>query len=144
MDNAYSDALTALLRDHCTPAHVRAVEAGQGAAPLWSVLRDSGFADCLLPEDAGGAGLSLAEVAPLLFAMGWHAMPLPLAQTMFARAVLHQAGIDIPEGPIALATFDAAVPEAEPLEKRRKARAAIGGSPPAPWESCAAARLPPP
>jgi acyl-CoA dehydrogenase len=108
MDNAYSDALTALLRDHCTPAHVRAVEAGQGAASLWNVLRDSGFADCLLPEDAGGAGLSLADVAPLFFTMGWHAMPLPLAQTMFARAVLHRAGIELPEGPIALATFDGA------------------------------------
>lgn len=108
MDNAYSDALAALLRDHCTPAQVRAVEAGQDAGAIWEILVASGFADALLPETAGGAGLALADVAPLLFEAGRHALPLPLAQTMFARAVLHRAGIAAPPAPIALATFDAA------------------------------------
>jgi len=108
MDNAYSDALAVLLRDHCTPARVRAVESGQGGDALWQVLHESGFADCLLPETAGGAALALTDVAPLLFVIGQHALPLPLGQTMFARAVLHRAGIGIPAGPIALASFDAA------------------------------------
>ncbi|CAG9173176.1 Crotonobetainyl-CoA reductase [Cupriavidus pampae] len=106
MENEYSDALEALLRDRCTPACVRAIEADDAASSdaLWQALQESGFADCLLPD----AGLSLGDVVPMLVVMGRYAMPLPLAQTMFARAVLQAAGVGIPDAPIALATFDGA------------------------------------
>ncbi|QWC92022.1 acyl-CoA dehydrogenase family protein [Cupriavidus metallidurans] len=107
MYNEYSEALEALLRDHCTPAVVRQIESGGSGADLWRLLDESGFADSLLPE----AGLSLADVAPMLFVMGRHVLPVPLAQTMFARAVLRMAGVEVPEGregPIALADFDGA------------------------------------
>ena len=106
MHNAYSDALDTVLRDCCTPAAVRAVERGEDHQPLWQALQDSGFADCLLPEDAGGAGLPLDDLAPVLFTLGRHAVPLPLGQTLFARALLHAAGLAVPPEPIALASFD--------------------------------------
>ncbi len=106
MHNTYSDALDALLRDHCLPATVRAIEQGADPAPLWQALLDSGFADCLLPESAGGAGLSLSDLAPVLYVLGRHAMPLPLAQTLFARALLQAHGVQVPDEPIALASLD--------------------------------------
>ncbi|MES2011572.1 MAG: acyl-CoA dehydrogenase [Pseudomonadota bacterium] len=106
MHNAYSDALDSVLRDCCTPAVIRAIERGEDHLPLWQSLQDSGFADCLLPEAAGGAGLPLDELAPVLFALGRRALPLPLGQTLFARALLHAAGLAVPAEPIALATFD--------------------------------------
>ncbi|KWR78872.1 acyl-CoA dehydrogenase family protein [Cupriavidus sp. IDO] len=106
MHNAYSDALDTLLRDCCPPATVRAIERGADPLALWRTLLDSGFADCLLPEEAGGAALPLSELAPVLFVLGRHAMPLPLAQTLFARALLHGSGIACPSEPIALASFD--------------------------------------
>ncbi|MEM5431472.1 acyl-CoA dehydrogenase [Cupriavidus oxalaticus] len=112
MHNAYSDALDALLRDCCTPATVRALERQADPSPLWQTLRDSGFADCLLPEAAGGAALPLPELAPVLFVTGRHVLPLPLAQTIFARALLHAHGIALPDGPIALAGFDDGAPAA--------------------------------
>lgn len=102
MHNAYSDALEALLRDHCTPATVRQIESGGDASVLWQRLQESGFVDSLLPD----AGLTLADVLPMLVVMGQYVMPLPLAQTTFARALLHVAGIQVPDAPIALATFD--------------------------------------
>ncbi|WP_455287022.1 acyl-CoA dehydrogenase family protein [Cupriavidus necator] len=105
MHNAYSDALDALLRDCCPPATVRALEQQADPQPLWQALLQSGFADCLLPESAGGAALPLSELAPVLFVTGHHALPLPLAQTIFARALLHAHGIALPSGPIALAGF---------------------------------------
>ena len=89
MYNEYSEALEALLADHCTPAVVRQIESGGSGADLWRLLDESGFADSLLPE----AGLSLADVAPMLFVTGRHVLPVPLAQTMFARAVLRMAGV---------------------------------------------------
>ena len=106
MHNAYSDALDALLRDCCPPATVRALEQQADPQPLWQALLESGFADCLLPESAGGAALPLRELAPVLFVTGRHALPLPLAQTIFARALLQAHGITLPAGPVALAGFE--------------------------------------
>ncbi|AEI79633.1 acyl-CoA dehydrogenase [Cupriavidus necator N-1] len=106
MHNAYSDALDALLRDCCPPATVRALEQQADPQPLWQALLESGFADCLLPESAGGAALPLRELAPVLFVTGRHALPLPLAQTIFARALLQAHGIALPAGPVALAGFE--------------------------------------
>ena len=102
MENVYSDALEAVLRDHCTPAVVRELERGADAAALWAPLQDSGFVDSLLPD----VGLGLSELLPMLLTMGYYALPVPLAQSMFARAVLHAAGIAPPVEPIALASFD--------------------------------------
>lgn len=106
MDNEYSDALEALLRDHCTPAIVREIEAGNAAScdALWRVLQESGFADCLLPD----AGLTLADIGPMLVAMGRYAVPVPLAQTMVARALLDMANVAVPDGRITLVTGDGA------------------------------------
>ncbi|UIF90083.1 acyl-CoA dehydrogenase [Cupriavidus sp. UYPR2.512] len=106
MHNAYSDALDALLRDCCPPATVRALEQQASPQPLWQALLESGFADCLLPESAGGAALPLRELAPVLFVTGRHALPLPLAQTIFARALLQAHGIALPAGPVALAGLE--------------------------------------
>ncbi|KAI3591902.1 Butyryl-CoA dehydrogenase [Cupriavidus sp. U2] len=103
MDDIYADALETVLRDHCTPAVVRAIEAGSGSAAsaLWTQFDASGFADSLLPD----AGLALRNLLPMLWVTGRYATPLPLGQTMFARALLHAAGVAIPDGPIALASF---------------------------------------
>lgn len=82
-----ADAFEALLRDHCTPAWVRQVEAGQSPQALWDRIAGSGFLDLLVPEPSGGAGQPLAELHPLLLACGRHAVPLPVGQTVAARAL---------------------------------------------------------
>ncbi len=104
MDDLLTDALRRLLTDQCTPRQVRAAEAGEQATALWHSLAQAGFADALLSEDQGGAGLRLAEVFPLMELCGYHAVPLPLPQTMLARALLAQAGVAAPPGPIAIAS----------------------------------------
>jgi len=93
-----------LLADICPPAEVRAIEAGGEAVPMWRAFEESGFLDSLVPEASGGAGLSLSDIAPLLEALGRHAVPLPVAETMVARVLLTHAGIVGPRGPIVLAT----------------------------------------
>jgi acyl-CoA dehydrogenase len=82
------------------PATVRAIETGDSAQALWSAIAESGFLDALVPEARGGAGLPLAEVGALWQALGRYAMPLPVGETMIARALL----ADAPDGPIAFAT----------------------------------------
>ena len=75
---------------------VRDIESGQSAAALWNALEESGFADALVGEAQGGAGLSLGDVFPLLELCGAYAVPVPLAETMLARALLADAGVERP------------------------------------------------
>lgn len=102
MDDLLTHALRQLLEDQCTPALVRSVERGEPAAVFWSKLEESGFADALVPEGKGGAGLALTDVFPLMELCGAYAMPVPLAETMLARGLLGQAGFARPAGSIAL------------------------------------------
>ncbi|MGJ7581297.1 acyl-CoA dehydrogenase family protein [Variovorax sp. RHLX14] len=100
--NQLTDALRDLLNDHCTLRHVRDIESGRSARPLWDALESSGFADALLPESHGGAGLSLADAFSLVELCGSFALPVPLAETMIARAFLCAADVQPPKGSIAL------------------------------------------
>ncbi|MEJ7930456.1 acyl-CoA dehydrogenase family protein [Ramlibacter sp. AN1015] len=103
MHDFLTEGLQKLLQDECTPHLVRAIEAGEPAGTLWSKIEVSGFADALLPESAGGAGLALGEVYPLLELCGTFAVPVPLAHTMLARALLAQADVERPLGSITIA-----------------------------------------
>jgi len=86
-----------------TPAAVRAAERGEADDTAWAELAASGFLDALVPEDAGGAGVSFADIVPLWLGLGRHAVPCPVGETMIARALLAQAGRAAPDGPIAIA-----------------------------------------
>jgi acyl-CoA dehydrogenase len=102
--NELLEPFARMLDAAATPAVVRAVEHGGSADALWDEIAQSGFLDALVAEEHGGAGLSLADIEPLIEAMGARAVPLPVAETMVARALLASAGVAAPEGPIALVT----------------------------------------
>jgi acyl-CoA dehydrogenase len=111
------DPFERLLEDIVSPARVREIEAGAPAGAMWEPFEESGFLDALVPEDAGGAGLALGNVEPLLQALGRHAVPVPVAETMAARALLAVAGITAPAGPIVLATLTGNRAAAVPLAR---------------------------
>lgn len=98
----FAEAIEAILRDRCTPAHVRAIEAGESPRPLWGALEGAGFLELLAPEDVDGAGLPLSELFPVLLQLGRHAVPVPAAQAMASRALL-PAGTQAPAGMLTLA-----------------------------------------
>lgn len=101
VDDLFAKALQVLLAAHCTPAVVRAVERGDSDVPgqvLWKVLDDSGFANAMLPESRGGAGLTLAQAFPLFELCGRFLVPLPLAETLLVRAWAAARGMDPPTG----------------------------------------------
>ena len=129
------DPFARLIEDACTPAAIRAVEAGGDGSAMWGAFVESGFLDAMVDEAAGGAGLSFAQAAPLIELLGRHAVPLPVADTMVARALLARADIGVPEGPIAMATGAGAVPFAG------VAAHILSGSPDAPVLSAAAVNV---
>ena len=99
----FTEAIEQILADRCTPAAVRAIEAGGSPEALWSAIADAGFLQLLAQEDEGGAGLPLADFYPVVRAFGRCAMPLPVAQTIAARA-LAAGRFELPAGRIAMAT----------------------------------------
>jgi alkylation response protein AidB-like acyl-CoA dehydrogenase len=114
MHDELAAAFDAWLADVCPPAVVRAIDAGGSSATLWRAIESSGYLDALVPEAQGGAGLALAAVRPLVQACGAHAVPVPFAETMVARAELARAGHEPADGPLALAALDdATLPAAE-------------------------------
>ncbi|ANI79619.1 MULTISPECIES: acyl-CoA dehydrogenase family protein [Sphingobium] len=104
------DPFARLIEDICTPAAIREIEQGGDTAAMWKAFLESGFLDALVAEESGGAGLSLSDAASLIALLGRHAVPLPVGDTMVARALLAAAGVEAPEGPIAIATGAGAAP----------------------------------
>ena len=101
MDSMISDALAALLADHCGADVVRAIESGGSSTELWRAISEAGFADAMVSESKGGAGLSAEAVSGCWMLAGRHAVPLPLSETMIARAMLTEQSITVPDTPIA-------------------------------------------
>jgi len=97
----FTEAIEDILRDRCSGTVVRAVERGGSDQGLWAAVADAGFLDLMAPEAAGGAGLGLADVYPIITLCGYHAVPLPLAATLLARALV-DGGAALPAGPISL------------------------------------------
>src|SRR6185295_9784656 len=106
MHDELAAAFDSWLAAVCPPAVVRAIDVGGSAAALWREIETSGYLDALVPEAHGGAGLTLAAVRPLVQACGAHAVPVPFAETMVARAELARAGRAPADGPLALAALD--------------------------------------
>jgi len=99
----FAEAIEDILQDNCTPAVVRQIEKGHSSAELWRAIENAGFLDLLLTEERGGAALSLPELFPILSCLGRFAVPLPLGQSIVARAFLG-SGISLPDGMLTLAT----------------------------------------
>ena len=102
-----------MLADLFSSATVRQIENGALDPEIWNTLEASGFLDALVCEASGGANLSFAAVLPLFLALGRRAVPLPVGETMVARALLTQTGSDHRQGPIVLGVQSLIFPGAQ-------------------------------
>lgn len=91
-----------LVADAGGVAPLRELEAGGFPQSLWDGLSEQGLALALVPEDAGGVGLSWGDAAALWQVLGKHGAPVPMAETMLGAALLAAAGVDVPDGVLAL------------------------------------------
>ena len=96
-----SQQLDRLLDTHVTVKTRKAVEEGQFDDALWSECEALGLTGALVPESAGGAGLSWTDIAPSLLVLGKHAAPVPLGETLIANRLMSDAGMDMVEGAVA-------------------------------------------
>ena len=91
----------------CAKAVREAAEAGEWPAALWDELDKVGLVRAVLPESAGGAGLDFGDAMAALRRSAYHALPVPLAETMIAGRLLLAAGLEVPEGPLTVASGEA-------------------------------------
>jgi len=87
MQNELFDAMDRLLKDIYAPELARRlVHDRQEIEHIWEQIHSSGFLDLMVSEADGGAGLGWPQAWEVLFAVGRHALPFPLGQTMWARS----------------------------------------------------------
>lgn len=104
------DPFERMLESLFPPERVRAIEHGDVSTSAWNEVANSGFLDALVPDEHGGAGLSLNDVVPLWLALGRHAVPLPIAETMVVRALDAAEEREASNGPLSLADCTAEPP----------------------------------
>ncbi|MEU5837552.1 acyl-CoA dehydrogenase [Streptomyces diacarni] len=88
------DSVRAFTTRHVTQDVVRkAVDAEhETLPPYWQGIADQGLLGLHLPEDTGGAGYGLTELAVVLEELGRAVVPGPFLPTVLASAVLLRAG----------------------------------------------------
>lgn len=102
MSDEFVRALDKLLASSCSPEIVAAAEREWPAA-LWDVVAASGIALIGVSEAKGGAGGGWPEMVAVIRASARYPAPIPLAESIVARHLADRAGLDLPDGPIALA-----------------------------------------
>jgi acyl-CoA dehydrogenase len=87
-----------LLRHHCDPQTLNSFAGDDWQGPAWAALEVAGLPLAWVPEDLGGAGVSLEDGFGLLSLAGRYAVPLPLAETLLAGWLLALGEIAVPAG----------------------------------------------
>jgi alkylation response protein AidB-like acyl-CoA dehydrogenase len=78
----------------CPLERVRALMATDTAfdEKLWQAMADQGWTGLLIPEEFGGLGLGLIELAVVAEEMGRACLPGPFISTLWAAALIERAG----------------------------------------------------
>jgi len=80
-DSLLTDTVGEILTAVCTDDALRAAERDGFAPEIWSAVAEAGLPWISVPEEAGGEGGALADALAVLRLAGYHALPLPLAET---------------------------------------------------------------
>ena len=96
--------LDRVVADTLTVAEREAADGGGMSDKLWSALTSQGMTE--LGE--AGSEISFADAMALIERAAYHAAPVPLGETIFARRLLSRAGLKVPEGALTLAVQNGA------------------------------------
>ncbi len=108
-----------LLADQVDHKLLDAAEQGCWPTDLWTSIESHGLTMALVPEDQGGIGATFQDAFVIVHACGRHRAPVPLPETIAAAWLLASAGLEVPAGPLSLAT-------AQPSEQLRLERRHAG------------------
>ena len=88
----------------CTHEAIQRAEATGSAPEIWSAFAETGFPWISIDESVGGSGGSLLDALEVLRLVGYHAAPIPAAETGILGGWLLASGrLTIPEGIVTVA-----------------------------------------
>ena len=102
------DTTRRLIADALTPQVIEAAEHGTWASALWERLETQGLLQPSAIAEGGDAAEGLEIEAAILRATAASALPLPVAETALAGWFLARHGIEVPAGPLSVASFSGA------------------------------------
>lgn len=82
-------------RELLTREALEAASAGRWNEALWRSVEESALSLALVPEAQGGVGLAAGDAFEIVRLAGYRALPLPLGDTMVAKALWAGAGGDL-------------------------------------------------
>src|SRR6516165_12368644 len=96
------DSAMRLFGDLVTPEVLAAAEQGIWPEALWRAVEEAGY-----PEVIAAGPSAMVEAVTILRAAGYHAAPIPLAETMLARWLCAACGVDAPVGALTIGPVEA-------------------------------------
>ncbi len=104
VDPLITETADRLFKQWCTHEAIQAAEANGAAPEMWGAFAETGFPWISLPEEAGGSGGTMLDALEVLRLVGYHAAPIPAAETgMLGGWLLASAGLELPAGIITVA-----------------------------------------
>ena len=97
------DQVGRLFADHATKEVLEAAEAGTWPEALWQTIEEAGLTRLLVSERGGGSDGSWRDAQVIMRLAGRYQVPVPLIETMLASCFMDESGMEIPDGPIAIA-----------------------------------------
>lgn len=94
-DNIIFDTASRIFDDLSTAEVINDAEAGTWPEVLWKAISESSLTLTWVPEDNGGIGATILDGFAVIKAAGGAALPVPLAETLFAGWLLTQAGLQV-------------------------------------------------
>ena len=96
------ESATRLFDDHVDQIMLDAAKRDGWSETLWQALEQAELPRVSVPEESGGAGGTLSDLAAVLLVAGRFAAPVPLAETaMLAGWMLTASGLPVSRGPLA-------------------------------------------
>lgn len=135
IDQIVVETAARLFADDVTPQLRNAAEADTWPQALWEAVADLGLPEALVPEQAGGYGLDPLVALAVVRTAARFAVPLPLAETLWANRLLAAAGLSRPSGPVTFFAPATSAPSVDPLQITRSADGwrLVGHAPRVPW-----------
>lgn len=99
------DAAHRLFAQHVTTDLLHRAENGAWSGALWDAVEEAGFLDTLADRDVPAAERA-ANTTALLRAAARHLVPLPLGETIVARALLAERKIRVPQGTLTFCVLE--------------------------------------
>jgi acyl-CoA dehydrogenase len=120
-----------LFRGEVTKQRMADANGGSWPSGIWQAVEQAGLPLALVPEAQGGAGLPTLDALLLIRRAGYHTLPVPLPETMFAAALWAESSGAANAGPLSLAPCG--VGDSIGIERRGRGYVLHGHAPRIPW-----------